>query len=147
MAGLRKTTIREMPYVDWLGIDGYNWASRAADQTWRTPAQVFDAMLARLRALADKPVAINEVATQTNAGANLVEKNSWIQLLFALSEPKQYRHALLASGEDKEYDWAIFACSYGDEAVATGEKGYSAYRTAVQSDRLIPADKRQPRGC
>jgi hypothetical protein len=29
--------------------------------------------------------------------------------------------------------------------VATGEKGYSAYRTAVQSDQLIPADSGNPR--
>jgi beta-mannanase len=36
-------------YVDWLGLDGYNWGASSTWSHWKWPNEVFDDMIGRLR--------------------------------------------------------------------------------------------------
>jgi beta-mannanase len=65
-------------YVDWLGMTGY---FRLTDQT-PSFARTFDATLAALSDVADKPVLLSEVGA-TEAGGNKAKKVAWIKDLFA----------------------------------------------------------------
>ncbi|MEO7598811.1 MAG: glycosyl hydrolase, partial [Opitutus sp.] len=42
-------------FVDWIAIDGYNWGRSQTWSTWQSPAQLYDGMLTRIRAITTKP--------------------------------------------------------------------------------------------
>jgi hypothetical protein len=63
-------------YVDWVGIDAYNWGPTAATE-WRTFAQIFDVKLAALSTYG-KPIIIAETASVEKGG----DKAAWITALF-----------------------------------------------------------------
>lgn len=63
-------------YVDWVGIDSYNWGP-SRYTTWRTFAQMFDANLAALGAYG-KPIILAETASVETGG----DKAGWITSLF-----------------------------------------------------------------
>jgi hypothetical protein len=63
-------------YVDWVGIDSYNWGSSAHTQ-WRTFAEMFDADVAALRGFG-KPIMLAETASVERGG----DKAAWIRTLF-----------------------------------------------------------------
>ncbi|CAF4257634.1 unnamed protein product, partial [Rotaria sordida] len=51
-------------YIDWMGIDGYNFGRSQSWSSWLSPSQVFDNMIIRLQNLsATKPICINEYAS------------------------------------------------------------------------------------
>ncbi|MFN2464036.1 MAG: IPT/TIG domain-containing protein [Candidatus Dormibacteria bacterium] len=63
-------------YVDWVGIDGYDWYFQQAT----TAAAIFDPMVAELRSFTSRPISIDEVATggQTQSTyAPLVPNRQW----------------------------------------------------------------------
>ncbi len=48
-------------YVDWVGVDGYNFGESRSSNGWIWPNQVFDNMIPRVRRLSStKPFSINE---------------------------------------------------------------------------------------
>jgi beta-mannanase len=61
-------------YVDWLGVDGYNWGTVRPTTTWRSFRQVFGPTLTSLRRLSRKPIMLAEVGS-TELGGN---KARWI---------------------------------------------------------------------
>jgi mannan endo-1,4-beta-mannosidase len=130
-------------YVDWIGIDGYNWGASQSWSSWRSPEEVFAPMLARLRALTARPLAITETAsTSATPGAvNVAAKSAWITQLFSYaSSPAAGARMLVWFNEDKEADWAVFGGSNGDETYRAGRtsyKAYGAYRAAVQAPWLL----------
>jgi len=63
-------------YVDWVGIDSYNWGPSGVTE-WRTFAQMFDANLAMLSTFG-KPIVIAETASVEKGG----DKAAWITTLF-----------------------------------------------------------------
>jgi len=61
-------------YVDWIGLDGYNWGSLNNHQ-WQTFAEVFEPTYrAALELSPDKPLMIAEMATTEEGG----DKAAWI---------------------------------------------------------------------
>jgi hypothetical protein len=69
-------------YVDWVGIDAYNWGPSPQRQ-WRSVGEVFDADLAALAAHG-KPIIVAETACVERGG----DKAAWITSLFeALAGP------------------------------------------------------------
>lgn len=136
-------------YVDWVAVDGYNWGTSQSWSSWQTPAQVFDAMIGRLRTVTAKPLAITETgcSTSTSTGASVTAKLQWISDFFAYLPT---RNVAMVSwfNTDKETDWAVFGGSNGDGTYSVGptnSKTYSTYRTAVGATNLIGPDTTNPR--
>jgi len=104
-------------YVDWVGIDGYNWGVNTEFpwSTWKSPAEAYDDMIGRLRRLTTKPLAITEFATTTSAaqGQSLAAKSRWITDVHRYFLARDVR---LVSwfNQDKETDWAVFGGANGD---------------------------------
>lgn len=138
-------------YVDWIGIDGYNWGASQSWSAWRTPEQTFGPMISRLRAITSRPLALTETAS-TSAQPGVVDvaaKSQWITQLFAYSTaPLTNVRMLVWFNQDKETDWAVFGGTHGDESYRSGRttyKAYSAYRNAVKGVGLVPANTATPR--
>jgi mannan endo-1,4-beta-mannosidase len=111
-------------FVDWVAIDGYNWGETQSWSNWAPPAAVYDPMLARLRKLTTKPLAIPEYATtsSTVGGSSEAAKSQWIAEVFTYVRAKDVR--LVAwFNEDKETDWMVFGGRLGDGSY-TGDGTY-----------------------
>lgn len=136
-------------YLDWVGIDGYNWGATQPWSAWATPEATFGPMLARVRALSSKPLTIAETAATslTSAGPSVAQKSAWVTALFGWATTNGVG-MLCWFNTDKETDWGVFDGASGDESYRYGRttyKAYSAYRNAVASPALLPADKANPR--
>ena len=128
-------------YVDWVGIDGYNFGSNFVWSYWRTPEQVFESMRQRLQQLApSKPLAISEVSTtaMSEYGINPFNKDEWIGQFAAYI--KTANVGLISwFNLDKESGWQVFGGEYGAEE-ENAVKYYPAYKTLVSDDSFIAAD-------
>jgi beta-mannanase len=136
-------------YVDWIGIDGYNWGTSQTWSSWRTPAEVFGAMAARLRGISTRPLALTETASTSAApgGPSVAAKSQWITQFFAYV-PTIDARMVVWFNEDKETDWSVFGGAQGDETYRSGRtsyKAYGAYRSAVKSPALLPSVPADPR--
>jgi glycosyl hydrolase family 26 len=60
-------------YVDWTGVDGYNWGTSDPDFDWQSFAEVFRAIYPKLAAKG-KPIIIGEMASDEVGGS----KAKWI---------------------------------------------------------------------
>jgi hypothetical protein len=112
--------------VEWIGLSGFNWGASRSWSSWRSPAEIFDPMLARLRALSSKPVALVETATtsRTDRGRDAGAKSAWVRELYVWAVARRVG-LVVWFDEDKETDWAVFGGRR--EAV-------EAYRAAVAAD-------------
>lgn len=128
-------------YVDWIGIDGYNWGDSRPSSDWQSPAAVFEPMRSRLAALTDKPLAIPEFGTTSrkNGEWDVAAKREWIQDMFAYLEANDVRmHCWFNT--DKETDWAVFD---GDRGTGIYEEEgrqyavYDAFRDGVLDGRYV----------
>jgi beta-mannanase len=93
-------------YVDWLGIDGYNWGSGFPGKSWQTFPAVFGPTYAALTQLStSKPIMIAETASAEAGGS----KADWITDAFATQIPRHFPRirALVWFNEQKETDWRI----------------------------------------
>ena len=127
-------------YVDWVGIDGYNWGTSGGHR-WETPSEVFDPMVRRLRAVTTRPIGVNEVAATTD-GATVADKSRWITDYFAWVKANGIRMTMWFN--DYPYMWEIFGGQYGDEVVG-GYNAYSTYRSAAQDPAFVSSDAANPR--
>ncbi len=117
-------------YVDWVGVDGFNWGHSQEWSAWRTPNETFSEMFSRLQALTEKPRCVPEFgcSSVTKSGHDPEQKAAWIREAFAYFDG-QVKLACWFN-EDKETDWAVFGGRRGTDRVATHE-AYSAYREAM----------------
>jgi mannan endo-1,4-beta-mannosidase len=134
-------------YVDWVAVDGYNWGGSETWSVWKSPAQTYDTMLARVRVIAPtKPIALTEFAS-TTAGGSVALKSQWIADLFAYVSTENIK---LVSwfNEEKETDWAFFGGAAGDEQFKSGRttfRAYKSYRGAVALGNLVFSQPSNPR--
>lgn len=91
-------------YVDWTGLDGYNWGS-LKQSGWRSLASVFGASYDTLTGITGKPVMIAETATTERGG----DKAAWIRdgLLKALPTRMPRVQAVIWFDRNKETDWRV----------------------------------------
>jgi beta-mannanase len=126
-------------YVDWLGIDGYNFGKSEKWSTWTWPIHVYPHMIARLRNLSStKPLAINEYGTTSIHGANISDvqlKTEWLNQFCDYINNNQIKMASYFNKE-KETDWAIFGGMHGD-VVWNNFNAYSAYKDCLKSNDWI----------
>ncbi len=137
-------------YVDWLGVDGYNWGASQEWSTWRSAREVFEPMIDRLRALAgnDAPLSIPEYGSSSavEGGFDPERKDEWIAETFDFFADADVRMANWFDF-DKETDWAVFDGVRGTATVRIdGEDRptYDGYRNAVTEsiDTTEPEDPR-----
>jgi mannan endo-1,4-beta-mannosidase len=97
-------------YVDWVGLDGYNWGTVQPYSHWDSFDTTFRASYDKLVALASgKPVMVAETGS-TEQGGN---KADWIQQAFFQEIPDHYTQLKLIVWFDfnKETDWRIDSSS------------------------------------
>lgn len=91
-------------YVNWVGIDGYNFGSSQSWSRWSSLSAIFGAMYAKLSAaIPDKPFMISEFACAAEGG----DKAAWV--LDLEKELKQYPRIISAVwfNINKESDWRV----------------------------------------
>lgn len=141
-------------FVDWVSVDGYNWGSSTRTSKWQTPEEVLGPMVARLKAMTTKPIALAEVASTslTARGDDPAAKGAWITELFAWVRKNPIRMVCWYN-IDRDAEFAVFGGIKGDQTVHVSGRTlqvYSAYRSAVQalgpavpaSDRRLLTDQR-----
>jgi beta-mannanase len=138
-------------YVDWVGLDGFNFGGSQSYSSWRTPEELFDPMLGRLRELTDKPVALTEFGSASLVGSNgngehrPARKAAWIEAAFEYVEANDIKMTcwfnIDKTGAD-EADWAVFGGDRGTERVTlSGERyrAYGAYNRTVSGEEFLGA--------
>jgi hypothetical protein len=90
-------------YVDWTGIDGYNWGTSDPDFEWQSFEQVFRDVYDELHTL-DKPILIGETASAEEGGS----KADWIREIIPTLETEfPDIRGVVWFDVDKERDWRI----------------------------------------
>lgn len=137
-------------YVDWIGIDGYNFGNSRSSTTWQSPEEVFDPMLDRVTDLAEKPIALPEFGTTSYRDGRYRpnEKAEWIDAVFDLIERRDIRMACWFN-IDKESDWAVFGGErgtdiYTDDPLSRTYNVYETYRERGTADRYVTNEDGSP---
>jgi beta-mannanase len=134
-------------YVDWLGVDGYNWGASSTWSHWKWPNEVFDDMIGRLRNLSStKPLSINEYGSTsivTTNVSNIQMKTEWLNQFCDYIDTKQVK-IVSYFNLDLETDWAIFGGIHGD-VVWNNFNTYTAYKNCLLTDGWILANSTNPR--
>jgi hypothetical protein len=90
-------------YVDWTGVDGYNWGTSDPDFAWESFHDVFARIYAKLAAKG-KPILIGEMASDEAGGS----KAMWIDgIVPALRTDFPLIKAIVWFDVDKERHWQI----------------------------------------
>ena len=128
-------------FVDWMGVDGFNWGASREWSSWTAPRDVFSGMFDRLAGLGEKPLCVPEFASssRTVAGDDPERKAAWIREAYAYLDGRV--RLCCWFNEDKETDWAVFGGERGTETVTEdldrvsdadrGHEAYPAYREAL----------------
>ncbi|EMA52074.1 serine protease halolysin R4 [Halococcus salifodinae DSM 8989] len=124
-------------YVDWQGVDGYNWGRSQSWSSWDSPDSIYGGMLDQLSGLGNKPICVAEFASSSkvSGGYDPQRKDEWIRDALAYFE-NQGVDMWCWFNEDKETDWAVFNGVRGTGTVThNGQQvnAYSAYREAIDS--------------
>lgn len=145
-------------YVDWVGLDAYNWAASTSWSTWYSPIALIDGTINRL-SVYGKPIMIPEVGSGSTSGCatcyNAGAKSQFIRELFDYVSIKGVedggpRIRLIAwFNIDKETDWAVFGATFGDSTylAPSGQTYhvYSAYKTLLNASNFIGPNPTHPR--
>jgi hypothetical protein len=121
-------------YVDWTGLDGYNWGMNPAKpDRWRSFDQLYDSTYHEIAdsVAPSKPLLIGEVGSTERGGS----KASWITDMLGkipTSYPK-IRGLLWFDTFDSGMDWPIETSPSAAEAFAAGIQD-SAYRGSEYAD-------------
>jgi hypothetical protein len=127
-------------WVDFLGLDGYNWGT-VRSSGWQSFAGVFGSSYEALTRLADKPVMICETASSEAGGS----KAAWILSIPRVLQSRMPRvRALIWFDRDKETDWQI-ASSPASEAAFRSIAGAAAFAGSARGLFAAPAAPRLSR--
>jgi len=95
-------------YVDWVGVDGYNFGGSQDWSVWRNPESVFERAFKKVRDISDAPLSVPEFGCSSIRDGNIdpVAKSSWVADTFGLFNKWNVR---LASwfNINKETDWRV----------------------------------------
>ncbi|MEF8856824.1 MAG: glycosyl hydrolase [Haloplanus sp.] len=126
-------------YVDWVGVDGYNFGGSQSWSTWRDPATVFEPAFERLDGV-DAPLTVPEFgcSSVTEDGRRAARKAEWIGDAFDLFGAWDVRLASWFNAT-KETDWRVFTDAADSEGVCPttvtvegrSYAAYSAFRRAA----------------
>lgn len=142
-------------FTDWVGVDGYNRGGLVEGGTWTLAKDIFDKMLARLRAVSIRPTAVSEVGT-TAVGADGIasdtEKSDWLADYGNWVAGSGVRMAMYwddnFSTTSLKPDYPVFGGTTGPDSYTYGGQtyaAYNAYKTVVGKDAFNGADSANPR--
>lgn len=103
-------------YVDWVGVDGYNFGAMQPLPGWQPFTQLFDPTLKQLSSLSRRPILINETASTELGG----DKASWVRDFFARLASDRRVRGFIWFNFDKETDWRIESSPAAQAAFAAG---------------------------
>ncbi len=113
-------------YVDWLGIDGYNWGTTQSWSSWTGLAEVFRPSYGKLVNMTDKPMMIAETASTELGG----DKAAWIRQGFLDDVPFTFPRvrAIIRFDENKGTDWRVNSslaslAAYSEVAASSSYQG------------------------
>lgn len=112
-------------YVDWVGIDGFNWGVTQDFSSWLSFDQIFGKAYELLRSSADKTLMISEFASAEQGG----NKADWIKATYKSIQSMERLKAAVWFDQKKEADWRI------DSTAASR----SAYAAAISENYFIGA--------
>lgn len=90
-------------YVDYIGIDGYNWGNTQSWSKWMSFKNIFLKRYKEVSARFKKPVLISEFSS-TSSGGN---KARWIRRAMKAIKRMQNIKAFVLFNVDKETDWSF----------------------------------------
>ena len=124
-------------FVDWAGVDTYNWGDSEPWSRWRSPDELFDEPIERVRRIVggDTPIGITEFASSSRAGTgyDVERKAAWIRDAFDTLDRAAVDMAVWFN-RDRKTDWAVFDGARGTDRIERAERRYQvypAYREAV----------------
>lgn len=145
-------------WVDYVGLDGYNWGTATGWSSWESLQAVFAASYSIVTQLSAKPVMIAEISSSETGG----DKAAWIRDGFISTIPQSFPRVTAVIWFDKaqEDDWsidssqaaldayrAVVACSIYDGAgpcEGTAEDGGKRSKKLrvryVRVTRRVPSD-------
>jgi hypothetical protein len=89
-------------YVDWVGIDGYNWGSSQSWSSWTSLASLIAPVYADYAAR--KPIMVAETASAEQGG----DKSAWLDAARDVLKTRfQHVAALVYFDQDKETNWSV----------------------------------------
>jgi hypothetical protein len=115
-------------FVDWVGIDGYNWGTSRRGTRWRTFDEVFAPTIRSVRRFTRKPLLLAEVASAERGG----NKARWISEFFASLPRYPGILGFVWFDYDKEADWRLDSSAAARAAFSAGI-AENRYRGADES--------------
>lgn len=113
-------------YVDYLGLDGYNWGAKW--NNWESFEQVFDSSYRQIARLSRKPLIITEFGANQHGG----DKPAWVRHALSRAVASRYPQIRALVYFDNEQDGA-------DWRVDSSGASLSAFRAAL-NDSLFDLD-------
>ncbi|MBN1405122.1 MAG: hypothetical protein JW946_01230 [Candidatus Omnitrophica bacterium] len=108
-------------YVDFIGLDGYNWGNTKTWSRWRSFKEIFEGRLRELENITAKPVIISEFSSTSSGG----DKALWIKEAFRCIEKHKNIAAFVLFNVDKETDWSFAPdTEWGEELRIQMKSGY-----------------------
>ncbi|MDD5614000.1 MAG: glycosyl hydrolase [Candidatus Omnitrophica bacterium] len=90
-------------YVDYIGIDGYNWGNTKDWSNWLSFKEIFLSRCRQIRRFLNKPIIITEFGSTSSGG----DKSEWIkEALKTIRSIKDIKGFVLFN-VDKETDWSF----------------------------------------
>jgi beta-mannanase len=123
-------------YVDYMGLDGYNWGTSQSWSAWQTFDEIFQSSYNELAAVSGRDILIMEMASTEIGG----DKAAWIANTFdRLNSAYARIKGFTWFNINKETDWRInssaaaqaaFSAAYSGQAVASGGAGTNSNSTS-----------------
>jgi hypothetical protein len=113
-------------YVDYLGLDGYNWGAKY--NSWESFEQVFDGSYRAITRLSRKPLLITEFGANQNGG----DKPAWVRHALSRAVAERYPQIRALIYFDNNQDGA-------DWRVSSSGASESAFRAAL-NDSVFDLD-------
>ncbi len=108
-------------YVDFIGIDGYNWGNTKNWSKWISFKDIFDNRIKEAKRIFKKPVIISEFSSASGGG----DKALWIKEALLYIRKTKNVAAFILFNVDKEADWSFSAdTKWGKELKLQLEDSY-----------------------
>jgi len=90
-------------YVDYVGIDGYNWGNTKSWSKWMSFKEIFEIRYNEVVNSLEKPVLISEFSSTSSGG----DKSRWIKAAMNNIKHMEMIKGFVLFNADKETDWSF----------------------------------------
>lgn len=130
-------------YVDFVGLDGYNWGATQSWSVWQSFSEVFGASYNELLRLTAKNILIMEIGSTEIGG----DKAAWITQMFSDLRNRYPRiQGFTWFSINKETDWRIDSSQASKIAFINGANGTSTTSTSNSSANVSQSDIENKKG-